>query len=335
MATKLYSPLANGSSTSGLAPSLSTHQTRDTDIELASWNERSSIASLNNVRTESEPPAYSESTRFTPTLQLQIQTPGKAAISLPVPPRPDPVPVFAVGSDGTILDAQAPAYISFRPTRGSGSCFLVAGDDAEQAPLSTTTYRFGPGRPPRVTLLSNRSVLPIGEEAGSSSMVGNVDQGEEAADAASWDSFELTSRSLLSRAVRFRTRLGTFEWRYASRKERKAVGADSLLVLDRVVRIFNSATAPGAHEKEEEVRTPVAQLLRNAEYRSPGSRPSSAGNGGRLLVDLNPWQDAKEDTDMVRIMVVTTCVAMLKKEIDRRRAQQIAVMAAVASGGGS
>ena len=328
MPAKLYSPLANGSITSGIAPSLSTHHTKDTDFELASWDGRSSIASLNNIHTESEPPAYSDGIRFTPTVQLQIQTLGKAALSFPIPTRPDPIPVYAVGSDGTVLDSQTPVYFSLRRSRGASSCVLVAGDDAEQKHLSTTSYRWGPGKPPRVSLLPPSSGPPV--QGGARSSRSSADEEEEDVEAVAWDSFELTSRGFTTRAIRFRTRLGTFEWRYASRKERKAAGIDSLLVLDRVVRVFNSATAPNAKDKEEEIRTPVAQFLRNAELRTPGSRGSSAGNGGRLRVDLSLWQDGKEDAEMVRIMAVTTCIGMLKKEVDRRRMQQMAIMAAAA-----
>lgn len=341
MPAKLYSPLANGSMTSGITPSLSTNYTKDTDFELASWDGRSSAASLNNVYTESDPPAYDEGVRFTPTVKLQIQTLGKAALSLPIPVRPDPIPVFAVDSDGTTLDAQAPVYCSLRLTRGSSSCFLVAGDGAQQRRLSTTTYRFGPGRPPRISLMPATSEAPgQGAAGGSGASAGGSggeeeEEGEEVAvEAPAWDSFALTACGVLTRAIRFRTRLGTFEWRYASRGERKAAGVvGSLLVLDRVVRVFNSATSPGAKAKEEEIRTPVAQFLRTDELRSPGSRGSSAGNGGRLLVDTGLWQDGKEDAEVACVMAVTTCISMLKKEIDRRRKQQMAIMAAVIGAG--
>ncbi len=78
----------------------------------------------------------------------------------------------------------------------------------------------------------------------------------------------------------------------------------------------------------------MAQLVRNADLRSPGSSASSAGNGGRLLVDLSLW--AAEETERAKheVLVVTTALCMLKKEVDRRRAQQFAAMAAMAGGGG-
>ncbi len=148
-----------------------------------------------------------------------------------------------------------------------------------------------------------------------------------------WDVFQARPRGLLTRAQTFRTRLGVFEWRYAGRQERKAAEANSLLVLDRVVRVFSARNSGDAGEADEEERRPVAWLVRNGEVRSPGSSASSAGNGGRLLVDLSLWVGEGRETEckMVEVLVVTTVLCMLKKEVDRRRTQQIAMMS---SGGG-
>jgi hypothetical protein len=180
-----------------------------------------------------------------------------------------------------------------------------------------------------------------------------------------WDSFTITSLGLLTRAVSFRTRLGTFQWRYASRREREALALSmqgsnnnnnnnnksndmdvaSLLVLERVVRVAHAHNAAGGSRgskskvKEEEVRTVVAHFVRGDGTRTEGSSRSSAGNGGRLLMDLSLWGETsgggKEEREMAAVMVVTTCLVMLKREVDRRRAQQIAIMAGVVGGGGS
>lgn len=116
---------------------------------------------------------------------------------------------------------------------------------------------------------------------------------------------------------------------------------------------------------EEEVRTVVGKFLRSKEYRSEGSSACSAGNGGRLVLDLSKldvegwevgvgvgeeegegegegkWEgeedkgkEEKVDKDMMEVMAVTTCLVMLKKEVDRRRAQQIMIMAGCVGGGG-
>jgi hypothetical protein len=272
-------------------------------------------------------PPYSESAMFNPSVQLQIQTYGKPWLSTPLPPRPDAIPILPITPEGAF---GSPCYISLRQSRSSGSCRLVSGNDAHEIPLSTTTYRFGPGRPPRVRLLS--PLTPYGEALRRS----ETDEEEEGGDASDWDDFEIIPRGLLTRAQTFRTRLGTFEWRYASRRERKAVGANSLLVLDRVVKVVGARNLSGSGStskpQDEELRRAVAQLVRNEEFRSPGSSASSAGNGGRLLIDLSFLDEGEKlDREMATILVVTTCLSMLKKEVDRRRSQQIAIM--VAAGG--
>ncbi|KAK3387681.1 hypothetical protein B0H63DRAFT_470700, partial [Podospora didyma] len=270
------------------------------EIEMARLDAGSSVASIDDLA----PPPYSAvASPFQPTVQLQIETPGKRLLSFPLPLRPDPIPIFPVLEEddhinNIIIDSGGsssvnnnvitlPKFISIRPTRSSGSCFLVvsggpaAGEDEssqEDNAVSTTTYRFGPGRSPRVRLF-----LPGGRKSHNSPpspsahppiiTSGRDSEPANNESATSWDDFELKSSGLLTRSVHFRTRLGTFEWRYASRKERKPLGADSLLVLDRIVRVAN------AGEADEEIRTPVVQFIRNAALRTPGSRGSSAGNG--------------------------------------------------------
>ncbi|KAL2160211.1 hypothetical protein VTH06DRAFT_1384, partial [Thermothelomyces fergusii] len=111
---------------------------------------------------------------FRPTVHLQIQALGKPWFSLPLPPRPDPIPVFAVPPTASD-DAALPWFTSFRPERCSGSCYLQQSPAAfsssscssssspssfppspssGSAVVATTTYRFGPGRPPVVRLFS-------------------------------------------------------------------------------------------------------------------------------------------------------------------------------------
>ncbi|TPX11010.1 uncharacterized protein E0L32_008047 [Thyridium curvatum] len=288
-------------------------------------------------------PATAPAPNFAPTIQLQIQTPGKAWLSWPSPTPPDPVPVFAVsppprhaGATGLLLPlplppddddvgtpSQTPSFVSIRPERRSGSCSLYLGGDlggeagpetSRARPVSSTTYRFGHGRPPRVRL-----VLPPGLAATTTTTGEEEGDGEEE----EWDSFEVRSSGLLTRAAQFRTRrLGDFEWRYGSRKERRAAGADDLLVLERLVAATGSSSSGSSAATS---RRAVAQLVRSGEHRDPGSGRSSAGNGGRLQVDLSPWE--KRHRDMALVAAVTTCLVMLKREVDRRREQQIAVIA--------
>ena len=140
--------------------------------------------------------------------------------------------MYSVLSTGEV---GALAYESLRETRRSGNCVLVcAGDDRAESPLCSTTYHFGPNRPPKLQLM------------------GDVTRQE---------AFEVQSKGCYTRAQSIRTHLGTFQWRYGNRAERKAIGADNLMVLDVVTMV---ALAGG---KQEEKRRRVAQLVRNDEFR--------------------------------------------------------------------
>jgi hypothetical protein len=130
------------------------------------------------------------------------------------------------------------------------------------------------------------------------------------------EQFEVVNKGFATRTQVFRTHLGTFQWRYAGREERKAAGADNLLVLDRITKV---ALEGG---RQEERRTPVARLVRNAEVRSKGTRVTTAGNGGRLMMNLREWEGTKGEVEQMEVLVVASCLVMLKKEIDRRRMHQ-------------
>ncbi|KAI0445597.1 hypothetical protein F4803DRAFT_139510 [Xylaria telfairii] len=287
----------------------------DEDIELASISSSSSSApSYVTSPPSAAGPSSPSSPIFTPTKHLQIQSQGKTLISFPTPQRPDPIPIFTVNADGSL---ERPLYLSVRPQARSGSCFLTHGDDEAQAALTTTTYRFGPGRAPVVVLGD-----PARDPAISSETEGQ--------------SFEIPSRSLFSRGVLFAVPgLGTFEWRYASSKERAAFDADSLLVCE----VYVETTAGAKHDDdgrskkkiEEKGQGPlrIAQLVRNETFRSPGTSRTSAGNGGRLMLDLAFFEEKRRER--AEWLVVTTAVTMLKREVDRRRVQQMAVIGAIAS----
>ena len=165
---------------------------------------------------------------------------------------------------------------------------MLAEDDLETA-IARTTYKFGPGRNP---------VVRIGRDD---------DLGAE--------EFEIVGKGLLSRAVGFETRRwGRFEWRYGERRERARWAADNLLILEKV------GVGVGA-----DGRVRVAQLVRNGELRTAGTGYMAAGNGGRLQMDL---RGEKGEDIVPEVVVVVTCLVMLKKEIDRLRGFQIAAMSA-------
>ncbi|KAI1340122.1 hypothetical protein F5Y15DRAFT_415541 [Xylariaceae sp. FL0016] len=311
-ATTIRPQLANTSQTSLEAPSLPPCSEFPPDHHNVQHTTVSSPPSCSSPPA-SGPPA------FQPTIHLQVQTPGKRLLSFPTPSTPEPIPIYAVSPEGH-LDP-APLYISHRPARSSGNCYLVPGVIAgprargtEAPKLSETTYRFGPGRPPLVQLLDPRD-----------------GQGEA-------ESLELTAKSILSRAVDFTTSQGRFRWRYAGSRERRAAGADDLLLLEMTGTApepLGSRPRPGpgpgpgsgpdAGPIAATATRVVAQLIRNDTFRSPGSSRSSAGNGGRLRLDVGMFNEKARER--AQVLVVTTALAMLKKEVDRRRAQQVAVMA--------
>ncbi len=326
--------LSRSSTPSGLSPDYT-----DQDVELARLDSASPTVST-------APPPYDDApasnTTFHPTVHLQIEAPGKPWFSFPGPPRPDPIPIFTLHPDDSsaaTASTSTPTFISNRPERSSGSCYLVAAS-TPTTPLATTTYRFGPNRPARMRLYHPHTTPAISTTHLHALVKDEPVDGE--AEVEPWDDFPLNPLGLLTRALGFRTRLGTFEWRYASRKERHALSEksgeeiSSLLVLERVVRVATAQNQPGGGRKgEEQVRTTVARFLRGPGYRTSGSGASTAGNGGRLVMDLGLWEAEggdKGEREMARALVTATCLTMLKKEVDRRRAQQIAVIAGAVSG---
>ncbi|KPM34060.1 hypothetical protein AK830_g12515, partial [Neonectria ditissima] len=68
---------------------------------------------------------------------LQIQTKGHGLIALPFAPRPEPIYILGVAPTGALAAAE---YVSVRPARSSGSCFLARADDPDRAPLCATIY---------------------------------------------------------------------------------------------------------------------------------------------------------------------------------------------------
>lgn len=118
---------------------------------------------------------------------------------------------------------------------------------------------------------------------------------------------KVKSHSIVSRAQVFDTWLGTYEWRYAHCDERAARDANSLLVLER---IDNSSSSKGGGVQ-------IAQLIRNDEFRTPGSAKYSGGNGGRLMMDLRMWNSDEKVIGGVEAFIIASCILMLKREADR------------------
>ncbi|KAF6842323.1 hypothetical protein CMUS01_03214 [Colletotrichum musicola] len=261
---------------------------------------------------------------FTPTTHFQIETSGKQWLSLPTGTRPDPIPVYRV-EEGSWTPHSTPAYTSLRFSRGDSSCHLVRGDDASQTPVCTTLYRFGPGKPPVFRL--PRQPPSQSSASDPSSPTGTLvsEQEDEANEELD---LPIVSKSITSRTQVLKTPHGTFQWRYASRKERAAVPeANQLLVCELVQKV---ALEGGKHAEE---KTRIAQLIRGEGTRSRGSGRTTAGNGGRLMVDLFKWTELKDGSrEVAEGLIVASCICMLKKEVDRRRMQQIMILGAGVGG---
>ncbi|KAJ5784152.1 uncharacterized protein N7518_009829 [Penicillium psychrosexuale] len=156
--------------------------------------------------------------------------------------------------------------------------------------LIRTEYLFGPSRDPVVHLLQ-----PSG------------DSPEEVAVAGKWT----------SRSMRFAIPGGKqFEWEYA--KERRADGQKVNLIVLRAVEEDKA-------KSKETQRHRIAQLVRGDDARTPGTSRSSAGNGGELQID----EAASQSLELEEAVIVATCLMMLKKEVDRRRMIQFAMIAGV------
>jgi hypothetical protein len=93
-----------------------------------------------------------------------------------------------------------------------------------------------------------------------------------------------------------------WKWRYGRHKEGAKTNGHTLLVLQRKQK--------GGDEKEV-----VARLWRDHDAdKEGGTKPTDAGRGGRLELGF-----AEEERN-VEVLVIMSCLVMLKKEIDRRRA---------------
>ncbi|KAK1250941.1 hypothetical protein MKX07_005496 [Trichoderma sp. CBMAI-0711] len=281
---------SRASSSSLTSPSLPPYEAGSYELRaLSTTSSRSSSSPPTYDTTYHHLDAYGSPSQpsFHCTKAFQIESQGHPLIALPIPPRPVSIPIYNVDlASGQVTHL---AYESIRLNRCSGNSILVRAGDSEENPVCTTTYRWGPGRPPKLQL------------------TGALSHDEE---------FEVVNKGLTTRAQVLRTHLGTFSWRYAGKSERKAAGANSLLVLDRIVMV---ALEGGG---QEERRIPVARFVRNEEVRTKGTKATTAGNGGRLMVDLREWEGTKGEGEQMEVLVLASCLVMLKKEVDRRRMQQ-------------
>lgn len=262
---------------------------------------------------------------FRPTVQLNIETAGHdyhtASWTGDLA-----IPVFRVPSSGGILQpnntSAAPAYLSLRPKKNSNSAALVRGDDPGQRPIMSTIYRWGPGRDPRMRIFpASGAGVSIADAVEKDTSISSSDGGSE---------FQVNTHWVSSRSADMDTPYGRFEWRYGKRAERKADDADkadSLLVLEKVLdSASSSSSTKGGSE-----RVRVAQLVRNAEFRTAGTTKYGGGNGGRLMIDLSSWIGGSDGgkgahlAEDIEAFVVCSALCMLKRETDRAKNNQVVV----------
>lgn len=237
------------------------------------------------------PSSSSSSDGFIATSELQVQAIGYDANQALTGRTLENISVYRVESG----DAE---YISIRLKKNSNSCALVRTSDQRQTPLISTIYRIGPGRPPRMRILSYNAGVSVEEAINNENVHGEL--------------IEVKSRSWVSREQVLDTSFGRFVWRYGTRDEHAACNADSLLVMERMDRV--SIPSGGKSKKG----TRVAQFIRNDQFRTPGSKKQSGGNGGRLMIDLRIWDNGENaSAHHVEAFVVASCILMLKREADR------------------
>lgn len=266
---------------------------------------KSTPSGLANNLNSDPPPAYKEavgsdyagsssstsSEGFIATSELQVQAIGYDVNQAIMGRTLENIAVYRVQSG----EAE---YNSIRLKKKSNSCALVRASDPRQNPLISTIYRFGPGRHPRMRILPHDAGVSVEEAVKDDNVRGEL--------------VEVKSRSVVKRGQIFDTSLGKFEWRYGTREERAACNADSLLVMERIDRV----QLPSGRKSKSGVR--VAHLIRNSQFRTPGTQRYAGGNGGRMMIDLRMWDDEKNArADGVEAFAVASCILMLKREADR------------------
>jgi hypothetical protein len=249
---------------------------------------------------------------FTRTLLIGAR--GIRFVRLPLPP--GQLEILVADTNSNIV------YTSTRAKKCSGNAVLK---NAAGVEVLASEYQFGPGREPKIRFVNQAPEYETSEQMSSEKT------DSEKKDVEQNDSAVITTKGKwTSRQQTFILPNGRdFTWRYI--KERDAFA--SIDGKDRrkwhlVLEVSDAnATIEDKNSKNAPKRR-VAELFRNAEARTPGTSSSDAGNGGELKIDAAFC----ESTGLREDVIVASCLMMLKKEIDRRRAVQFMIMAGIASG---
>ena len=112
---------------------------------------------------------------------------------------------------------------------------------------------------------------------------------------------KMRRKALMTRACVFEYGGWEWGWRYGRSEEGAKMNGHTLLVCER--------TRAGEKVK-------IAQLVRDQEMDEKGGTGKAvAGRGGRLDIKILE----EKDREQMEVLVVMSCLVMLKKEIDRRR----------------
>jgi hypothetical protein len=229
-----------------------------------------------------------------PSKVLTVFAGGTRACRFPTPSNELQIPIF----DGTDTSVE-PLYISTRATRRSGNAVLR---HSQRGDLYGTYYKFGPFREPVIRHVSVPSDIKRSDQ-----------EDEEGPLAVSTKSHTLSYKVDFTIADTGKT----FNWKYT--KTQLPTGKTRVLVLETDDASSSSDKAPPKT---------LAVLLRTDDTRTPGSSKWDAGNGGQLVIDPNAMTFIDES------LIVATCIMMLKKEIDRQRGAQAAVIGGAIGGAG-
>lgn len=173
-------------------------------------------------------------------------------------------------------------YKSRRPRVCKGDCVLSSANGEE---LVATDYFFGPGRDPVIREVTpTTSTLPV-LSIDPSSITRNLDFVHVPSGA-------------------------HFGWSYSSVRAAEGGHAQGL-----ALRTFDADARRSEKRKTGKI---VAQLIRSKVDRTPGTKKTFAGNGGKLVIAHDADQHLSEE------LIVASCLMMLKREIDSRRFAQFA-----------
>jgi hypothetical protein len=230
---------------------------------------------------------------------------GVYFVRLPLPPSQLDVPV--TDEQGALI------YVSRRARNCSGNAIL---SDGYGTGVLASKYQFGPSREPKIYVL-------------------NVAKEDEELNVVK------TKSKWTSRRQEFVLSGGKsgFVWIYVKERDEYLFASEGkekrrwYLVCEVPIPTSqlpsSPSTTPSKLHKKEVIRVRrIAELVRNHERRTPGTSSMDAGNGGELQIDCTFCESVGLREDIV----VASCLMMLKKETDRQRMVQFAIIAGIAGG---